>query len=573
MESENQWYEELFHLNPEAILLFQDRFGTILDANEAAARLYGYSTAELRTKSFSSLFHQESQGDVDHVLQSVVEKTQTSLKTRHVSKTGESIDVLITLFWLPSKSRTYAAQIRPTDGHRDSKTIAPDEQKFESLIRNSEDLIIISDRGGCITYVSPAFCRVTGFSFEEAIQQSADTLLHPDEQQASQELASQLREGATLVTKNRIKCKNGSYLWAEGTVTNLLHDQAVQGIVRNYRDISERVEVEKKIRQTKANLRAVFDSAVEGFIVTDPDLNILAFNNMARSLIFDDAIRTELESGRNLFDYIEPRRRNFFQEVIERVKKGEVVQYERNHNAHQGSRWLHYAIYPVTEGSVISGICVVGRDNTDTVNAKNQLKNSEHLYKTLVQEGSDLINIIDFEGNYKYLSQSLNSVLYSKAAEFVGKNAFDFVHPDDRETLKKEFEALRTVKRAKSTPYRFHIGSGEYRWLETVATNLMDEPGIEGIVINSRDVTETINNLQAIQKQNKLLQDIAWLQAHKVRAPLASILGLVNLFSLDLTRKELEESITMLQKSALELDEIVREIIKRSDGLDHEIPR
>ncbi|HEY0895630.1 MAG TPA: PAS domain S-box protein, partial [Sphingobacteriaceae bacterium] len=328
--------------------------------------------------------------------------------------------------------------------------------------------------------------------------------------------------------------------------------------------ISDRVEAENRIQEIKTNLRAVFESAVEGFIVTDEQLYIQSFNTKALELFFGQRHKNKLETGRNILEYLDPERKHFFVTQIRRVLAGEVVEYERKHDTSAGPQWLRYAIYPVREDDRVTRICIVGRDQTKTIQAEEQLKNSERLFKTLVQEGSDLINVIDLEGNYKYLSQSVNSVLSSKAAEFLGKNAFDLVHPDDRAKLYEEFQALKHVKRAKSTPYRFHVGNGNYRWIETVATNLMDEPGIEGIVINSHDITDTIDHLRSIEQQNERLQEIAWLQAHKVRAPLSSILGIIDLFGDDLDSAQVQELLRLLKQSAIQLDDIIREIIERS---------
>ena len=572
MGSENRWYEDLFYKNPQAMLIFDDHSLRILEVNQAAVELYGYSIHEFPALTMDRLRHPDDVESWNQFHQTALKQQTLHLQARHIHKEGRIIHVQITSYPVTHNStRARVSQILDQTGRIKLEEKARlEDKRFESLIRNSEDIIIVTDRQGIITYVSPACTRITGFAAQELVGKPAKFLFHPDDYQKSLDLEPELLNAPEqgIHRRTRIRREDGSFVWIEGTVTNLLDDESINGYVSNYRDISQRVLDEKKIRETEANLRAIFESTVEGFIVTDTNLNIKAFNARAKDLIFVNTLRTELEVGTNLMDYIEPQRNTFFKEVIDKVLSGEVVEYERGHETIRGPKWIRYAVFPVKEDSVVTGLCIAGRDNTQTVEAENQLKNSQRLYQTLVQEGSDLINVIDFDGNYKHLSESLNSVLYNKADEFIGKNAFELVHPDDRDKLREEFQALHTVKRAKSSPYRFHVGNNQYRWIETVATNLMDDPGIEGIVINSHDITDTINHLQAIERQNTLLQEIAWLQAHKVRAPVASILGIIDLFNIELGAPEQKELVRMLKQSAVQLDNIIREIIERTDSLN-----
>jgi PAS domain S-box-containing protein len=121
-----------------------------------------------------------------------------------------------------------------------------------------------------------------------------------------------------------------------------------------------------------------------------------------------------------------------------------------------------------------------------------------------VQEGSDLIAIVDSVGNYKYVSPSCTAILGITSEEFIGRNTGEFIHPDD---LSKAFECLKklaTQKRVELEPVRFQNHKKEWRWMETICTNLIDNPAVCGIVINARDITERIEE----QKRLKLLESV-----------------------------------------------------------------
>ena len=91
-------------------------------------------------------------------------------------------------------------------------------------------------------------------------------------------------------------------------------------------------------------------------------------------------------------------------------------------------------------------------------------------------------------------------------------------------------------------------------------------------IILANDITERFIYIEAIEKQNEKLKEIAWIQSHKVRAPLARIMGLVDLiknqgFNCD----DNEKLYGYLLNSADELDTIIREISKKSEAIKLEI--
>lgn len=134
---------------------------------------------------------------------------------------------------------------------------------------------------------------------------------------------------------------------------------------------------------------------------------------------------------------------------------------------------------------------VIAVDITNKLQEEQILSGSEQRFKSLVQEGSDLIAILTPEGKYLYVSPTSETVLSIKPEFFIDKNAFDFMHPDDLIRITGEFSLLATEGRIKISPYRFRVGD-EYRWIETIITDMTADPAVAGIVANSRDVTQEI---------------------------------------------------------------------------------
>ncbi len=143
---------------------------------------------------------------------------------------------------------------------------------------------------------------------------------------------------------------------------------------------------------------------------------------------------------------------------------------------------------------------VVANDITDRLETEKKLALSEKRFKSLVQGGSDLIAILDEEANYKYVAPTTKSVLGVTAEEFIGTNALDYIHPDDKERVADLISDLEDEERIEIQPFRFRDAGGNWRWIETTITNMLDNPAVEGLVVNSRDVTENIKREHALQE-------------------------------------------------------------------------
>ncbi|WP_353718103.1 PAS domain-containing protein [Dyadobacter sp. 676] len=222
-------------------------------------------------------------------------------------------------------------------------------------------------------------------------------------------------------------------------------------------------------------------------------------------------------------------------------------------------------------------MCVI-TDMTERLEKKRELVESERRFKALVQEGADLIAILDQQGNYKFVSESSYPILGIHPQTFIGKNAFGWVHPDDRDTILALFLKISEHRQIKTEPYRFMDGSGNYRWIMTAATNMTDDPAVRGIVANSRDITDTVEKARALtvsneryRRQNQRLKEIAWTQSHMVRAPLTRLMGLVDLLQTgNYGGMSFTEVLGLIRSSARELDEVVREIVRKADKVQND---
>jgi diguanylate cyclase (GGDEF)-like protein/PAS domain S-box-containing protein len=123
------------------------------------------------------------------------------------------------------------------------------EARFRSLVQNASDVIIVVDATGNILYESPAVERILGYKPEERVGTNALATIHSDEAARVTEILSYVAQnpGEFRTLEFRVKHASGEWRWLEVTVSNLLNDPSVEGIVGNYRDVTERKVLEDQL--------------------------------------------------------------------------------------------------------------------------------------------------------------------------------------------------------------------------------------------------------------------------------------------------------------------------------------
>jgi len=134
-------------------------------------------------------------------------------------------------------------------GHRRSQAqLTASESRFRALIEHSSDVVTVFDLGSTISYDSPSCQTVLGYAPGERVGTNGFSYLHDDDRIRALEVLTQVAEhGGTAEVELRIRHRDGSYLWAETSVTNLLHEPEVNGFVANFRDVTARKALEDQL--------------------------------------------------------------------------------------------------------------------------------------------------------------------------------------------------------------------------------------------------------------------------------------------------------------------------------------
>jgi PAS domain S-box-containing protein len=135
------------------------------------------------------------------------------------------------------------------------------------------------------------------------------------------------------------------------------------------------------------------------------------------------------------------------------------------------------------------------------------LQTSETRFRALIEHSTDAISLLDARATVLYASPSTERVLGYPAAEFVGRNAFEYMHPDDLGRVQGLFaELLGRPGGTLRDQFRYRAKSGAWLWVEGSGTNLLHDPAVGAVVGNYRDVTERRQAEEECHRLNRELE-------------------------------------------------------------------
>jgi PAS domain S-box-containing protein len=310
--------------------------------------------------------------------------------------------------------------------------------------------------------------------------------------------------------------------WFVGRVTRFPADGSPRAVIA-HENITERRQAEEALRLRD---RAIAASS-NGIVITDPNQtnDPIIYVNPAFASITGYSAQEIL--GRNCrFLQGTEREQPALEELRAALRDGRRCKVVlRNYKKDGTLFWNELSISPVRdrEGRLVNFIGVQ-EDVTQRNKAEEELRQSEERFRSLVQYASDIITVIEPEGTIRYQSPSIERILGYGPEELIGTNAFDYVHQEDAKQVQSAFaEALKNQEVSPPVEFRFRHKDGSWRFLEAVGNNLLADPSVGGMVVNSRDITE---RKQAERERSQLLvrEQVARAQAEAARQRLRAIL-------------------------------------------------
>ncbi len=384
------------------------------------------------------------------------------------------------------------------------------EERYRALFDRSFYGVFILDLQGNVLDANNLGLDMLGYGREHLQELNFWNLLSED--QVAEAMAARenlLRIGVQeRPLELRFKHRDGSLVSVEATSAVLYREgqpYEVHGIVR---DISQRRQAEESLKQSEKFYRTIFENTGNASILIAEDTTILLANtNFVRLTGYE---REEVEGKMSWTSFIEP-------EDLERMKNYHYLRrqspssaprsYEFRFITRSGEQrdiFLTVALIPGTKESIAS--CL---DITERKRAERELKIREGRFRSLIQNLSDLIMILDRDGLFIYETPSVERILHYPAGHLIGRSPMDFIHPDDIPFVQKELgEVYRMENDGQSLEFRAKRSDGTWVYLEAIGTNLIHYPGIGGVVITARDITERKKAEEALLRSEERYRNI-----------------------------------------------------------------
>src|SRR5262249_9440121 len=150
-------------------------------------------------------------------------------------------------------------------------------------------------------------------------------------------------------------------------------------------------------------------------------------------------------------------------------------------------------------------------------------RRSEKYFRSLIENASDMITVLNEEGKILYQSPAVTPMLGYRAEDLVGKSVVSFIHVEDLPTIRTSFSQIMHNPGASiAVEFRLRHFDGSWRLVEAIGTNLLNEEWTSQLIVNSRDITER-------KEMERLKDELVSTVSHELRTPLTSLRGFTEL--------------------------------------------
>ncbi len=510
-ESEEKYYS--IYENSSIAILLTTPDGRILSANSFACKLFNRTEKEICKIGRNGLV------DIsDPRLFKLLEERKRTGSARgeltFIKKDGTKFqgEVSSVIFKNHEGNEQTSMVIRDlTEQKETQEKLVESEKKFRMLFENSPLGKSMTGIDGSL-HVNKSFCNITGYSEEDLLSLKWMDITHPDDLPQSIEMMQSLLEGRISQARfeKRYIHKNGNIVWTDVSV--YLHrnkKKESQFFITTISDITERKRVEEELNKSEARLRSYFELSSAGIAITSPTAGWIEVNDSLCKMLGysrEELLQTTW-TKLTYFDDLEIDLIHF-----NRVLKGEIDGYsiDKRFICKDGKIiWTNLSVRCVrlSDGKVDYFVALLF-DISERKRTEKALKESEELYRTLVEVSPDVIYTTTKDGIITSLNPAFEKITGWTRSEWIGKSYGELIHPDDIQNNIERFQKVLLGETQYAYEIRIRSKSGIYLIGEFTSGPYIRDGKIVGMNGIARDITERKKAEEAIRQSEEKFRTI-----------------------------------------------------------------
>ncbi len=354
----------------------------------------------------------------------------------------------------------------------------------------NEAILILEKETGRILDVNQAMLEMFDLNYEKALSLTIGRLI--EEGGSEHNKLVEVLEAAVMKTKvfeYQLKKTSGEFFWAEVSLkmANIHGKDRIMAIIR---DISMRKKSEELLKENEEKYRMIVEGQSDLIVKIDTEGKFL-FVSLSYCKMF--GFKEAELLGEEFLPLVHEEDRETTMLAMEKLYKPPYSCYlEQRAKTKDGWRWLAWNKTSVLdENKKVTEIIGVGRDITYQKMVENALRESEERFRSIVQNLSDVVFLLDENANIKYVTPSSEEYLGLPVEELLGYNIKEFVHPDDR-WLAEENLQLHIKGNDYNIPYELRIrhSNNTYRVFEVKSHSMLKHPSVNSVIYTISDITE-----------------------------------------------------------------------------------
>ncbi|MGB3635086.1 MAG: PAS domain S-box protein, partial [Rubrobacteraceae bacterium] len=278
--------------------------------------------------------------------------------------------------------------------------------------------------------------------------------------------------------------------------------------ISQIQDITGRKKAEEAQTQSENRLRQIIDTEPECVKVLGMNGSLLEMNPAGLSMIEADSL--EQVRGKSVYGYIVPKDRAYFVALTEKVLRGRSGRLEFELIGRKGTRrWLETHAVPLRDArGEVSGLLGITRDITERKKAEEALRESERLYRTVIEEAAENIFLVDAESARIVESNpAAREALGYTEEEFRRMTLYDIVAHDD-ESIARNMRLTREKKRHALGQRKYRRKDGSLVDVEVSASTIL-YASRQALCVVAHDVSERVRAQQMLEQRVGALSSIA----------------------------------------------------------------